>query len=49
MSEELRDASLQLPKAMMWATFANGILGITMIITFWCVCFRPKIAPNRGS
>ena len=37
MSEELRDASLQLPRAMMYATFGNGILGIVMIITF-CFC-----------
>lgn len=35
MSEELRDASLQLPRAMMWATVLNGFLGITMLITFW--------------
>lgn len=37
MSEELKDASLQLPRAMMWATFGNGILGIAMLITFWWV------------
>ncbi|KAK3117303.1 hypothetical protein LTR53_001484 [Teratosphaeriaceae sp. CCFEE 6253] len=37
MSEELKDASLQLPKAMMWATFGNGIMGIGMLITF-CFC-----------
>lgn len=37
MSEELKDASLQLPKAMMWATFANGIMGIAMLVTF-CFC-----------
>lgn len=37
MSEELKDASLQLPKAMMWATFGNGICGIVMLITF-CFC-----------
>lgn len=36
-SEELKDASLQLPKAMMWATFGNGICGIAMLITF-CFC-----------
>ncbi|CAK4031655.1 amino acid transporter [Lecanosticta acicola] len=34
MSEELKDASVQLPKAMVWATVLNGILGITMLITF---------------
>ena len=28
MSEELKDASLQLPRAMMWATFFNGVLGV---------------------
>lgn len=37
MSEELKDASRQLPKAMMWATIANGVMGIAMIITF-CFC-----------
>ena len=37
MSEELKDASLQLPRAMMWATFGNGIMGIGMLITF-CFC-----------
>jgi len=37
MSEELKDASLQLPRAMMWSTLFNGIMGITMLITFWCV------------
>jgi hypothetical protein len=37
MSEELKDSSLQLPRAMMWATVLNGVLGITMLITFWCV------------
>ncbi|QIW98180.1 hypothetical protein AMS68_003698 [Peltaster fructicola] len=37
MSEELKDASLQLPRAMIWATFANGIMGITMLISF-CFC-----------
>ncbi|THW48713.1 amino acid transporter [Aureobasidium pullulans] len=36
MSEELRDASRVLPKAMMWATFINGALGCVMIISF---CF----------
>lgn len=36
MSEELRDASRILPKAMIWATVINGILGIIMMITF---CF----------
>ena len=34
MSEELKDASLVLPKAMMWAVIFNGIFGITMMITF---------------
>ncbi|EMC93285.1 hypothetical protein BAUCODRAFT_235090 [Baudoinia panamericana UAMH 10762] len=37
MSEELKDASLQLPRAMIWATFGNGIMGIGMLITF-CFC-----------
>ncbi|KAF2726093.1 amino acid transporter [Polychaeton citri CBS 116435] len=43
MSEELKDASLNLPRAMMWATFFNGIMGITMLITF-CFCI-PNIDP----
>lgn len=34
MSEELKDASAVLPKAMMWATFFNGMFGIAMMITF---------------
>lgn len=34
MSEELKDASIVLPKAMMWAVFFNGVFGIIMMITF---------------
>ena len=34
MSEELKDASIILPKAMMWAVFFNGVFGIVMMITF---------------
>ncbi|KAJ4983075.1 amino acid transporter [Stagonosporopsis vannaccii] len=34
MSEELKDASAVLPKAMMWAVFFNGVFGIIMMITF---------------
>lgn len=34
MSEELKDASITLPKAMMWAVFFNGVFGIIMMITF---------------
>jgi choline transport protein len=37
MAEELKDASLVLPRAMVLATFFNGILGILMLITF-CFC-----------
>jgi amino acid transporter len=37
MSEELEDASIQLPRAMMFATVLNGVLGIMMMITF-CFC-----------
>lgn len=37
MSEELKDAGIVLPRAMMWATFFNGILGIVMMISF-CFC-----------
>jgi amino acid transporter len=39
MSEELKDASIQLPKAMMWSIFLNGVMGITMLITF-CFCIQ---------
>jgi choline transport protein len=39
MSEELKDASIQLPKAMMWSITLNGILGITMVISF-CFCIQ---------
>ena len=39
MSEELKDASIQLPKAMMWSIFLNGVMGITMLITF-CFCIH---------
>lgn len=28
MSEELSDASVQLPRAMMWAAVGNGVLGV---------------------
>jgi choline transport protein len=31
MSEELKDASVVLPKAMMWAVFFNGIFGCIMV------------------
>jgi choline transport protein len=34
MSEELKDAAVVLPKAMMWAVVFNGIFGIIMMITF---------------
>lgn len=37
MSEELKDASIQLPKAMMWSIFLNGVLGVTMVVSF-CFC-----------
>lgn len=36
MSEEIRNASLVLPKAIMWAAGINGSMGFVMIITF---CF----------
>lgn len=45
MSEEIKDASLQLPRAMMWATFLNGVMGIIMLISFWSV----EITPPRTS
>ncbi|KXL51023.1 MAG: hypothetical protein FE78DRAFT_66392 [Acidomyces sp. 'richmondensis'] len=37
MSEELKDASVQLPRAMMWAILANGVCGVAMLITY-CFC-----------
>lgn len=37
LSEEIRDASLVLPQAMMATTFLNGLLGFIMLITF-CFC-----------
>ena len=37
MSEALKDAGRVLPSAMVWATFFNGLLGLTMIITL-CFC-----------
>lgn len=39
MSEELKDASKDLPRAMMWSITLNGILGITMVISF-CFCIK---------
>lgn len=37
MSEELRDAGTQLPRAMMWSAWLNGIMAIIILITF-CFC-----------
>ena len=34
MSEELKDASKQIPRTMVWTTFINGALGWVLIITF---------------
>ncbi|KAF1353870.1 amino acid permease-like protein [Delphinella strobiligena] len=39
MSEETKDAGRILPRAMIWATFVNGILSCLMMITF---CFAVK-------
>lgn len=36
MSEEIKDASITLPKAIMWAASINGTLGFIMVITY---CF----------
>ncbi|SMR44927.1 unnamed protein product [Zymoseptoria tritici ST99CH_3D1] len=50
MSEELKDSSLQLPKAMMWATVLNGVLGITMLITFcFCITDLPTLLESDSS
>ena len=37
MSEELRDASYTLPRAMLWTAASNSVLGLIMIITL-CFC-----------
>ena len=34
MSEEIRDASLTLPRAILWAAILNGTLGFVMVISF---------------
>jgi choline transport protein len=34
MSEELKDASKQVPRTMIWTTFINGAMGLVLIITF---------------
>jgi hypothetical protein len=34
MSEEIRDASLTLPRVILWAAILNGTLGFVMVITF---------------
>jgi choline transport protein len=36
MAEEIKDASIVLPRAIMWAAGINGTLGFIMVITF---CF----------
>lgn len=37
MSEEIKDASSVLPRAMMWTVVINGSLGFVMLVTF-CFC-----------
>ena len=37
MSEELRDASYTLPRAMIWTAISNSIMGFLMLVTL-CVC-----------
>ncbi|KAK5116834.1 hypothetical protein LTR85_009094 [Meristemomyces frigidus] len=39
MSEELKDASITLPRAMVWSLVFNGILGLVTLITF-CFCIH---------
>lgn len=34
MSEEVRDAGLSVPKAMIWTFFINGAMGFILIITY---------------
>lgn len=45
MSEELKDASLVLPSAMMWASFFNALFGLVMLITL-CFCLGPDWQDN---
>ena len=40
MSEEIKDASIILPKSIMWSYYLNGALGLIMLVTF-CYCFGP--------
>ena len=37
MSEEIKDASITLPRAMMWTVVINGSLGFVMLVTL-CFC-----------
>jgi choline transport protein len=37
MSEEIKDASITLPRAMLWTVIINGFLGFVMLVTF-CFC-----------
>jgi choline transport protein len=37
MSEEIKDSSLVLPRAMIWTCLLNGVLGFVMLVTF-CFC-----------
>ncbi|CAJ2504313.1 Uu.00g117070.m01.CDS01 [Anthostomella pinea] len=39
MSEEPKDASFTLPRAMIWSLIANGILGLITLVTF-CFCIN---------
>jgi len=43
MAEEIKDASIVLPKAIMWAAGLNGSLGFVMVITF---CFTLGNVPD---
>ncbi len=36
-SEKIKDASIVLPKAILWAASINDSLGFVMIITFWFI------------
>ncbi|KAH8891778.1 amino acid permease [Thozetella sp. PMI_491] len=43
MSEEIKDASIVLPKAIMWAAVVNGSMGFVMVLTF---CFTLGNIPD---
>ncbi|MCJ1396698.1 hypothetical protein MMC18_009590 [Xylographa bjoerkii] len=50
MSEEIKDAGIVLPRAMMWAMVLNGFLGFVMLITFcFTLVFYDSTQSNAGT